>query len=127
MKKATDQKEVFDKKTKDLEVLIEQETKTLQKLSGLSREQAERQLLERLEQELADEVAVRIRKSNESYQQQAESKAREILATAVQRYASAHTAEATVSTVDIPSDDMKGTSAGKGGTSGPSRRPPAST
>ena len=64
---------------------------------------------------MRDEVAVRIRKSNESYQQQAESKAREILATAVQRYASAHTAEATVSTVDIPSDDMKGRIIGREG------------
>ena len=115
VKKATDQKELFDKKTKDLEVLIDQETKTLQKLSGLSREQAEKQLLERIEYELAEEVAARIRKSNESYQQQAEGKAREILATAVQRYASAHTAEATVSTVDIPSDDMKGRIIGREG------------
>ena len=115
VKKATEQKELFDKKTKDLEVLIDQETKTLQKLSGLSREQAEKQLLERIEHELAEEVAARIRKSNESCQQQAESKAREILATAVQRYASAHTAEATVSTVDIPSDDMKGRIIGREG------------
>ena len=114
-KKADDQKELFEKKTKDLEGLIEQETKTLQRLSGMSREQAEAMLLDRLERDLADEVAARIRRSNESCQQQAEAKAREILATAVQRYASAHTAEATVSTVDIPSDDMKGRIIGREG------------
>ena len=115
VKKATDQKDLFDKKTTDLETLIEQETKTLQRLSGLTREQAETMLMGRLEKSLAEEVATRIRKSNESYQQQAEGKAREILATAVQRYASAHTAEATVSTVDIPSDDMKGRIIGREG------------
>ena len=115
VKKATDQKDLFNKKTTDLETLIEQETKTLQRLSGLSREQAETMLMGRLEKSLAEEVASRIRKSNESYQQQAEGKAREILATAVQRYASAHTAEATVSTVDIPSDDMKGRIIGREG------------
>ena len=115
VKKATDQKELFDKKTKDLEAVIEQETKALQKISGLSREQAEVMVLERLERDLADEVAARIRRSNENYQQHAEAKAREILATAVQRYASAHTAEATVSTVDIPSDDMKGRIIGREG------------
>jgi ribonuclease Y len=115
LKKATDQKELFDKKTKDLEAVIEQETKALQKISGLSREQAEAMVLERLERDLADEVAARIRRSNENFQQHAEAKAREILATAVQRYASAHTAEATVSTVDIPSDDMKGRIIGREG------------
>jgi len=115
VKRATDQKELFDMKTKDLEAVIEQETKALQKISGLSREQAETMVLERLERDLADEVAARIRRSNETYQQHAEAKAREILATAVQRYASAHTAEATVSTVDIPSDDMKGRIIGREG------------
>jgi ribonucrease Y len=114
-KKATEQREVLDKKTKDLEVVIEQETKALHQITGLSKADAEKMLLDRLESELADEVAARIRKSNELFTQQAEAKAREILATAVQRYAAGHTADATVSTVDIPSDDMKGRIIGREG------------
>ncbi len=115
VKKAAEQKEALEKRAKDLDVVIEQETKALHTITGLSRADAEKMLLDRLEKDLADEVAARIRKANEHVAQQAEAKAREILATAVQRYAAAHTADATVSTVDIPSDDMKGRIIGREG------------
>lgn len=114
-KKALEQREVLEKKTKDLDAILEQETQALHQITGLSRADAEKMLLDRLEGELADEVAARIRQSNERYTQQAEAKSREILATAVQRYAAGHTADATVSTVDIPSDDMKGRIIGREG------------
>jgi ribonucrease Y len=114
-KKATEQRELLEKKTKDLDGIIEQETKALHQITGLSRPDAEKMLLDKLQVELSDEVAARIRASNEMYTQTAEAKAREILATAVQRYAAAHTADATVSTVDIPSDDMKGRIIGREG------------
>jgi ribonuclease Y len=114
-KKAAEQREALDQKAANLDALIAQETKTLQTLSGLSKDAATAQLMDRLERELADEVATRIRRSNEQFTQQAEAKAREILATAIQRYASGHTADATVSTVDIPSDDMKGRIIGREG------------
>jgi len=114
-KKAAEQRDILERKTADLDGLIAQEMKTLQTLSGLSSEAATAVLLDRLEKELADEVATRIRRSNEQFAQQAEGKAREILATAIQRYASGHTADATVSTVDIPSDDMKGRIIGREG------------
>jgi ribonuclease Y len=114
-KKAADQREVFERKTKDLEAVLEKETQALHQITGLSRADAEAMLLDRLEKELADEVAARVRRANEQIAQQAEAKAREILATAVQRYAAGHTADATVSTVDIPSDDMKGRIIGREG------------
>ena len=73
-------------------------------------------LLERLERELADEIAGRIQRHEEtSSRPTAEEKAREVLATAIQRYAAEHTADTTVSTVDIPSDDMKGRIIGREG------------
>lgn len=115
VKKAAEQREALEKRAKDLDAVIEQETKALHTITGLSRTDAEKMLLDRLEKDLADEVAARIRKANEHVGQQAEAKAREILATAVQRYAAAHTADATVSTVDIPSDDMKGRIIGREG------------
>ncbi len=114
-KKAVDQREVLEKKTADLDALFAQETKTLQTLAGLSKDAATALLMDRLEKELADEVAGRIRKAHEQFTQHAEAKGREILATAIQRYASGHTADATVSTVDIPSDDMKGRIIGREG------------
>jgi len=114
-KKATEQRDIFESKNKDLDAVIVQETAALHQITGLSREDAETMLLSRLERELADEVALRVRKATELVTQQAEGKAREILATAVQRYASAHTADSTVSTVDIPSDDVKGRIIGREG------------
>ena len=114
-KKLTERKEFFDKKEKQLDELIVEETKKLQEITGLSRENAERMLMGRLERELADEMAMKIRQSEESVKQTSEAKAREILAIAIQRYASVHTASSTVSTVDIPSDDMKGRIIGREG------------
>ena len=72
-------------------------------------------LLDRLERELSDEVAARIQRTTEQLKQQSDAKAREILATAIQRCAADHTADTTVSTVDIPSDDMKGRIIGREG------------
>src|SRR5205807_3772621 len=72
-------------------------------------------LLQRLDHELADEIAARIQKQEEFLRANAEQKGREILATAIQRYAAEHTADTTVSTVDIPSDDMKGRIIGREG------------
>jgi ribonucrease Y len=114
-KRATEQREVLEKKTKDLDGVLDKQTAALHQITALSREDAEKMLLTRLERDLSDEIAVRVRKANELITQQSEAKAREILATCVQRYASAHTADATVSTVDIPSDDMKGRIIGREG------------
>ena len=114
-KKATEARDVLEKKSKDLDGVLEKQTAALHTITGLSRSDAEAMLLERLQKDLSEEVAARIRRATEQYTQQAEAKAREILATAVQRYASAHTADATVSTVDIPSDDMKGRIIGREG------------
>ncbi len=114
-KKHLERKEVLEKKAKHLDGLIEQETQKLHEITGLSREAASRLLLERLEKELAEEIAGKIRQQEERLKQQAEAKAREVLATAIQRYAAEHTADTTVSTVDIPSDDMKGRIIGREG------------
>jgi ribonucrease Y len=114
-KKLADRKELLEKKEKRLDEMIDEETKKLHEITGLSRDNAEKMLLERLERELADEMATKIRQQEERLKQTAEAKAREILATSIQRYASEHTANSTVSTVDIPSDDMKGRIIGREG------------
>jgi ribonuclease Y len=114
-KKLAERKELIEKKSARLEELIEQETARLHEITGLSREAAERLLMERLEKELSEELATKIREHEERFREQAEGKGREILATAIQRYAAEHTADTTVSTVDIPSDDMKGRIIGREG------------
>jgi ribonuclease Y len=113
--KIADRKEALEKKSKHYEDLIEQETKRLHEITGLSREAGEKLLLERLERELSNEIAGRIRKHEERLKEQAETKAREIVVVAIQRWAAEHTTSATVSTVDIPSDDMKGRIIGREG------------
>lgn len=114
-KKLSERKDQIDKKSRELEILVKEHADRLHELSGMTREQAEKALLERVERELTAEIAQRIQKHEERYKLEGEQKAREILATAIQRYASVHTADSTVSTVDIPSDDMKGRIIGREG------------
>jgi ribonuclease Y len=114
-KKLAERKERLEEKARRLDELATEQTRMLHDLSGLTREAAERMLLDRLDRELADEAAARIRQHEERLRQQAETKAREVLATAIQRFAADHTADTTVSTVDIPSDDMKGRIIGREG------------
>src|SRR5262245_52061497 len=114
-KKVADRKEQVEKRAKDLEAVLQQQTQKLQDLSHLSRDQAEKLLLERLEQELSASLAERVRRHEESLRSTCEEKARAVLATSIQRYAAEHTADTTVSSVDIPSDDMKGRIIGREG------------
>jgi ribonuclease Y len=114
-RKLHERKEHLEKKLTEADQLIEQQSAKLHEISHLSRPEAERVLLERLDRELTDEIASRIQKHEEAVREVSEQKGREILATAIQRYAAEHTAETTVSTVDIPSDDMKGRIIGREG------------
>ncbi|HEX3149782.1 MAG TPA: ribonuclease Y [Gemmataceae bacterium] len=113
--KVTERKEALEKKTAELDALIREETTRLHEVSGLSRDQAEKLLIERVERDLTDQIASRIQRHEERIRSEAEGKAREVLTSAIQRYAAPHTAAATVSTVDIPSDDMKGRIIGREG------------
>jgi ribonuclease Y len=114
-RKTAERQAEVDKRAEELELRIKQQMQKLHELSGLNRDQAEKALMERLERELTDVVAARLQKHEESLRQTAEEKARRILATAIHRYAAEHTADSTVSTVDIPSDDMKGRIIGREG------------
>jgi ribonuclease Y len=114
-RKLVEKRELVEKRSRELDGLVQQQTEKLQEITGLNREQAEILLLKRLESELSDEVASRIQKHEERLKSIAEERAREILLSALQRYAASHTADTTVSTVDIPSDDMKGRIIGREG------------
>jgi ribonuclease Y len=114
-RKLHERRELVEKRGQQLEQLMQQQTQRLHEISGLNREQAEKLLLERLDLELSGEVADRIQKHEEKIRSVSEEKARAVLAVAIQRYAAEHTADTTVSTVDIPSDDMKGRIIGREG------------
>lgn len=99
----------------ELNNLIAVQRRTLHEISTLSREDATRRLLEELDRELQQEAGALVVKHERKMQEKCEEISREILVMAIQRYAAAHTAEATTSTVDIPNDEMKGRIIGREG------------
>ncbi len=105
----------MEAKDAELNRLLKEEQEVLYKTSELTRDQATEQLLKRLDRELTDQTGAMILKHEAEVKVDCERKAREIIGMAVQRYASAHTSESTVSTVDIPSDEVKGRIIGREG------------
>ncbi len=103
------------KKSERLEQILQTQSSELQKLSGMSKEAASEKLMKVLERELEGEIGTQLLKHERRLNEMAEQKSQEIILTAMQRYASAHTAENTTSTVDIPSDEMKGRIIGREG------------
>ncbi|MCC6675567.1 MAG: ribonuclease Y [Phycisphaerales bacterium] len=97
------------------EAVVEEQKEALQRLSGLTREQATTMLLRKIEDDTRLESAKIVRKIVEDTESEAKGKAREITLQAIQRYATEHTSESTVRTVAIPSDDMKGRIIGREG------------
>jgi ribonucrease Y len=99
----------------ELDKVLDIQRQTLHQLSSLSPEEAKNQLLARLDKELANEQGALIMRRERAVAEIVDERARELLITSVQRFAAAHTAEATTSTVDIPSDEMKGRIIGREG------------
>ncbi len=113
--KLTDRTRSIEAKEKELDRVLKQEQEQLYKIAGLDQKTATDMLLSQLERELKSETGALIMKRESELKQQSEKLAREIVGMAIQRYASAHTSETTVSTIDIPSDEMKGRIIGREG------------
>ena len=105
---------VAETQAKADEVLKAQEAK-LEELSGLTQEQAKAYLLESVENEVRHESAMKIKEIEAQLKDNAETMAREVIATAIQRCAADHAAETTVSVVPLPNDEMKGRIIGREG------------
>ncbi|MGM0489785.1 MAG: ribonuclease Y [Planctomycetota bacterium] len=103
------------RREQELSKLLEMERKTLHEVSGLSQEEAERRLLSMLDTELSREAGSVILQHEKRIAERCEATGREMILTALQRYAAGHTAETTTSTVDIPNDEMKGRIIGREG------------
>ncbi|MDB5174576.1 MAG: rny, partial [Phycisphaerales bacterium] len=95
-------------------VLKEQRERLLQ-IAGMSAEQAKEVLLRRIEDECRQDAGAMIQSITEQAQEEAKEKSRQIILQAIQRYAAEQTSDHTVSTVTIPSDDMKGRVIGREG------------
>ncbi len=89
--------------------------KVLEDISGLTQEQAKQFLLQSVEDEVRHEAAMKIKEIEGQLKDEADDKAREILSIAIQRCAADHAAEATVSVVPLPNDEMKGRIIGREG------------
>ncbi|MBE6983167.1 MAG: ribonuclease Y [Ruminococcaceae bacterium] len=99
----------------EAEAVRRQHIATLEKLSGLTQEQAKVYLLETVETEVRHETAMKIKEIEQQMKDEADEKARDILSIAIQRCAADHAAEATVSVVPLPTDEMKGRIIGREG------------
>ncbi len=104
-----------DAKLEEVETLKKSQFEMLEKISGYTAEQAKNHLLSQLENELTHEKSVKIMEYQEQLKEEADEKARNIISLAIQRLAAEQVAEATISVVPLPNDEMKGRIIGREG------------
>ena len=98
-----------------VDALYQKQLGELERLSGLSTEDAKKELLQSVEEEVKHETAMLIKDLEQQAKEEADKKAREIISLAIQRCAADHVAETTVSVVALPNDEMKGRIIGREG------------
>lgn len=106
---------VIDKRANDVEKLYAQHLEELQRISQMSVEEARAMLLASVEKESRNDMARVIRQIEMEAREEGENRARKLITAAIQRVASDHVVEITTSSVEIPSDDMKGRIIGRNG------------
>ena len=103
------------KTQEESEQLKSEQIATLERISGLTRDEAKDYLVSSIEREAEHDAAVKLREINQRTKDEAEATARELISIAIQRCAADHVAEATVSVVPLPNDEMKGRIIGREG------------
>ncbi|HCM67981.1 MAG TPA: ribonuclease Y, partial [Candidatus Kerfeldbacteria bacterium] len=98
-----------------IEKIRQDQTDKLERISGLSREEAKNILLENVETSVKDDLFQRVKHLEKTGLEEYERKAREIMSSAMQRYAASHAAETTTTVINLPSDEMKGRIIGREG------------
>ncbi|MCH4158141.1 MAG: ribonuclease Y [Acidaminococcaceae bacterium] len=98
-----------------VDALYQRQLQELERLSGLSSEDAKKELLAAVEEDVQHDTAKMIKDMEQKAKDEADMKARDIISTAIQRCAADHVAETTVSVVDLPNDEMKGRIIGREG------------
>ena len=99
----------------ELEELKNSQLAMLEKISGLTVEEAKAQLISQVEEEAKHDAAVKLKEIERQLKDEADARAREVISTAIQRCAADHASEATVSVVPLPNDEMKGRIIGREG------------
>ena len=108
------QKEIQEKDAK-MESIIKEQIALLEKISGFSKEKARELVMKKVEDEMNREIAVYLKEREDSAKLEADKKAREILVSSMHRYSNDVAGEQTVSTVELPNDEMKGRIIGREG------------
>ena len=108
------EKKLLDKED-ELNVFIEKQRDELEKISGMSSDDAKKVLLTNIEKEISYEASVMIKEMEQKAKEEGDKKAKEIITSAIQRCAADHVAESTVSVVALPNDEMKGRIIGREG------------
>ena len=107
--------QAIEKKKEDIQEIFNRQMQELQRISGLSKEEATKQILSELEKQLNNEKALLIKEIEGKAKEEANKNAKEVLSYAIQKCAADHTSETTVSIVNLPNDDMKGRIIGREG------------
>jgi ribonuclease Y len=105
----------LDKREQDLEKVEAQRVAELERIANMTREDAKQELLAAVEQETRQDMARKIREVEAEAQSRADERAREVITWAIERLASDHVSETTVSSVPLPNDEMKGRIIGRQG------------
>ncbi len=105
----------LDTQRAEVEKLKASQVTELERISGLTREEARDYLISQLETDVTHESAIKLRELEARFKEEADTMARELISLAIQRCAADHVAEATVSVVPLPSDEMKGRIIGREG------------
>ncbi len=109
------QEKIINEKEKQYHALVEEQKQLLEQLAGISAEEAKERLMKMVESEMRHECAKLVKRIEEETQSIADRKAKEIIASAIQRYAADYVAEETVSVVNLPNEEMKGRIIGREG------------
>ena len=104
-----------DKTKEEISKTLQGQLAMLEKIAGLTSEEAKAELVHRLDSEMQHETAMKIAEYEEKFKDEADTKARDILSLAIQRFAADHVSEIAISVVQIPGDEMKGRIIGREG------------
>ncbi len=107
--------QLIEEREKDVEKMIEDQQKELEKIAGLSKEDARDVIMKSTEEELNHELTLMVKESEQRAKEEADRKAKNLLSLAIQRCAADQVSETTVSVVTLPNDEMKGRIIGREG------------
>ena len=106
---------VMDRENEEIKLIKQSQTAMLEKISGFTVEEAKKYLIDQVESEVTHETALKIKEVQSRMKEECETRAREVVAQAIQRCAADQVAEMTVSVVPLPNDEMKGRIIGREG------------